>query len=356
MNRRCAFSTCFVDFIWFLPSSQAPNFKWALSINNLMESASEWKGDRFETWTPSKSSETTKDYDRPTDKISLSMSADLAKVMMLGMAQSSWCFFFVLVCLVCLVYHNDVRSTQHQCWVYMDMSLFCVRKKKLTVFSDVFFGEWHLKNEKHTAYSSTLKFPLENQGPVPWHSLASSSCVGPLSQTQHGLSPEIDGVFIWKMEILWGHYACKLQPLCRELCVFWDLKLQWTCHHPLVYTGYLMITHEPSWGRELCLVLVFRISVGSQNQGFGFGHVEDSKSWMLCQFWNLRWKGWLLGQVSLQPGLFSLRVCKKKCSGCSDSDCSWSVDDSSLRECECFQEGLREIPVLSIKIPPRCIT
>lgn len=110
------------------------------------------------------------------------------------------------------------------------MSLFCVRKKNLTVFSDVFFGEWHLKNEKHTAYSSSLKFPLEVQGPVHWHSLASSSCVGPLSQTQHGLSPEIDGFFIWKMEILWGHYACKLQPLCRELCVFWDLKLHRVSH------------------------------------------------------------------------------------------------------------------------------
>lgn len=67
-----------------------------------------------------------------------------------------------------------------------------------------------------------------------WHSLAWSSCVGPLSQTQHGLSPEADGFFIRQMEILWGHYACKLQPLCRELCVYWHLKLQWTCHHSLV--------------------------------------------------------------------------------------------------------------------------
>ena len=163
-----------------------------------------------------------------------------------------------------------------------------LRRKNLTVFSDVFFGEWHLKNQKPPAQSSHWKFPLEVLGPVHWHSLASSSCVGPLSQAQHGLSPEIDGFFIWQMEILWGHYACKLQPLCRELCVFWDLKLQWTYHHTLVYTGYLMITHEPSWGRELCLVLVFRISVGSQNQGFGHVEdIEDSKSWMHRQFWNL---------------------------------------------------------------------
>lgn len=41
-------------------------------------------------------SETTEDYDRPTDKISLSMSADLAKTLMLGMAQSSWCVFLCL--------------------------------------------------------------------------------------------------------------------------------------------------------------------------------------------------------------------------------------------------------------------
>ena len=47
-------------------------------------------------------SETTKDYDRPTDKISLSMSADLAKVMMLGMAQSSWWFFLCLFALFAL--------------------------------------------------------------------------------------------------------------------------------------------------------------------------------------------------------------------------------------------------------------
>ena len=287
-----------------------------------------WKslahGSKFEVGNHRRVSETTKDYDRPTDKISLSMSADLAKVLMLGMAQSSWCVFVVLVCVLFTpMMNSSIQYTVHNInskytWTCC-YSAFPLEKEPYCIFRCLFW--WVTSKEwKAQAYSSTWKFPLEVQGPVHWHSLASSSCVGPLSQTQYGLSPEIDGFCIWQMEILWGHYTCKLQPLCRELCVFWDLKLQWSYHHPLVYTRYLMIIHEPSWGRELCFVLVFRISVGSQNQGSG--HVEDSKIWMHCQFWNLPWKGWLLGQVSLQPGLFSLRVCKKKCS-CSDSDCSW---------------------------------
>ena len=239
MNQRCSFSTCFVDFTWFLLSSQAPNFKWALSINNLMELASEWTGDRFEiacawieirSWKPSKSSETTKDYDRPTDKISLSMSADLAKVLMLGMAQSSWCVFVVLVCVLFTpMMNSSIQYTVHNInseytWTCC-YSAFPLEKEPYCIFRCLFW--WVTSKEwKAQAYSSTWKFPLEVQGPVHWHSLASSSCVGPLSQTQYGLSPEIDGFFIWQMEILWGHYTCKLQPLCRELCVLCILALE----------------------------------------------------------------------------------------------------------------------------------
>ena len=53
---------------------EAPNFKWALSINNLMDRHLE--GSRAELLLQKQISPLLhQDYDRPTDKISLSMSA-----------------------------------------------------------------------------------------------------------------------------------------------------------------------------------------------------------------------------------------------------------------------------------------
>ncbi len=172
-----------------------------------------------------------------------------------------------------------------------------------------------------------------------WHSLASSSCVGPLSQTQHGPSAEVDGFFIWKMVILWGHYACKLQPLCRELCGL-QLKLQWTCHHPLVcmcisWSPIISHSHRQNC-HELAKPLACQEAVNcalSSSSGYLLARKikasETSKTPIVevtkktfdcdtlhvhCQFWNSPWKGWLLGQVSFKVGLFSLRVCKKSVS------------------------------------------
>ena len=158
MNQTCSFSTCFT---WFLLSSQAPNFKWALSINNLMELASEWKGGQL-LWkmrTFKQQMETTKVswnnqglwstnwQDKPFNVRRLSQSADV------GNGSVELVYFFVLVC---LVYPNDefktsIHGTQHQCWVYMEMLLFCVSlgKRTLLYFQMTFFG-WVTSKEFKT--------------------------------------------------------------------------------------------------------------------------------------------------------------------------------------------------------------